>query len=328
MFQALRRSALAGGFALAAGFGLMPLAVAQEAYPNKPVTLVVGYPPGGSTDLTARIIAPELSRRLGVPVVIENIGGAGGALGAQKVVDARPDGYTLLVAANNELVIRKQIAPSTKYNTSDFTPIGLISTQPMVLVAGPKAKVKNLDEFVAKARANPGRFSYGSSGVGTALHLAGELVKKEAGIFMTHIPYRGVAPLTSDLIGENIEYAVYVLSSGLPQIKAGKVIALGTTEKARSALTPNVPALSEHPRLKGVELSSWFALLGPARLPDAVNQRLHKALMDVLQQPEVRRKFEESGGTVVPATVDAGGYIASESAKVRKIVEFAKITEE
>ena len=308
---------------------MVPFSVqAQEAWPNKPITLVVGYPPGGSTDLTARILAPELSKRLGVPVVIENIGGAGGAVGAQKVVSARPDGYTLLVAANNELVIKKLISPSLKYSSADFTPIGMISSQPMVLVAGKKAGVQNLDEFVTRLKANPGKFSYGSSGIGTALHLAGELVKKEAGIFMTHIPYRGVAPLTSDLMGENIEYAVYVLSSGLPHIKSGKLIALGTTEKARSPLTPNVPALSEHPRLKGVELSSWFALLGPAKLPEPQVQRLNKALAEVLQSADIRKKFEESGATVIPSSVNAARYIDSESAKVKKIVDFARISEE
>jgi tripartite-type tricarboxylate transporter receptor subunit TctC len=320
---------LLSGALIALTTGLANPAFAQtEAYPSRPISLVVGYPPGGSTDLTARIIAPELSKRLGVSVVVENVGGAGGSLGAQRVVSAKPDGYTLLLGANNELVIKKQIAPSTKYTMADFTAIGLVSSQPMVLVAGKKAGLSTLDQFVSLAKANPGKYSYGSSGVGTALHLAGELVKKEAGIFMTHIPYRGVAPLLSDLMGENIEYGFYVLSSALPHLKSGKLIGLGTTEKVRSALTPNIPALSEHPKLKGVELSSWFALMGPAKMPEALTQRLQKTLVDILQSPEVRKKFEDSGATVMSSTINPATFISDESAKVKRIVDFAKITEE
>jgi tripartite-type tricarboxylate transporter receptor subunit TctC len=314
---------------LSLSLGFLKLAQAQsEVFPSRPISLVVGYPPGGSTDLTARTIAPELSKRLGVSVMVENVGGAGGSLGAQRVVNAKPDGYTLLLGANNELVIKKQIAPSTKYSVSDFTAIGLVASQPMVLVAGKKAGLSTLDEFVSKAKANPGKYSYGSSGVGTALHLAGELVKKEAGIFMTHIPYRGVAPLLSDLMGENIEYGFYVLSSALPHLKSGKLIGLATSEKTRSSLTPNIPALSEHPKLKAVELSSWFALMGPAKMPEAITQRLQKVLAEILQSPEIRKKFEESGATVVSSSINATSFIAEESAKVKRIVDFAKISEE
>jgi tripartite-type tricarboxylate transporter receptor subunit TctC len=263
-----------------------------------------------------------------VSVVVENIGGAGGSLGALKVVAAKPDGYTLLLAANNELIIKKLIAPATKYSHQDFTALGLVSSQPLVLVAGKKAQVKNLDEFVNVVKANPGKFSYGSSGVGTALHLTGELIKKEAGLFMTHIPYRGVAPLLSDLMGDNIEFGVYVLSSALPHLKSGKLLGLGTSEKSRSALTPHLPALSEHPKLKAVELSAWFALMGPAKMPEPIVQRVQQALADVLQSAEVRKKLEDSGAHLIPTSLGATAFIAAESAKVKRIVDFAKISEE
>ena len=319
----LRRALLASAALLAAA---SPAAFAQApAYPSKPITIVVGYPPGGSTDLTGRTLGDALSRQLGVPVVIENLGGAGGAIGAQKVASAAPDGYTLLVGANNEVAISKLVTKTTRYDLKDFTPIGLIASQPMVLVASPTAGVKNLDEFLAKVKAAPGKFSYGSSGVGTALHLAGEMVKERAGVFMTHIPYRGVAPLTSDLVGGNLEYGVFVLSSGLPHIKSGKVVALGTTEARRSPLTPDIPALGEHPQLKGIDIGTWFVLMGPARLPDAVVARLKTALAESLKSPDFRKKMEASGSTVAAPGGDIGPFLQAEVAKYQKIVQFAKI---
>ena len=190
---------------LACGLALLTAGPAQaQDYPAKPITIVVGYPPGGSTDLMGRLVGAELSTRLGQPVVIENLGGAGGTIGAQKVASAAPDGYTLLVGANNELAIAKLVTKTVKYDPASFTPIGLIGSQPMVLVAATSTGVKNASDFTQLVKKNPGKFSYGSSGVGTALHLAGEMVKEQAGLFMTHIPYRGVAPLTNDLVGNNL----------------------------------------------------------------------------------------------------------------------------
>lgn len=194
----LRRVALLCGLVL---LGAAP-ALAQDAYPSKPITIVVGYPPGGSTDLTARTVATELGLKLGVPVVIENVGGAGGAIGAQKVASSAPDGYTLLVGASNEIAINKLVTKKVKYDIKDFTAIGLIASQPLVLVASTGTGVKTLAEFTQKVSKNPGKFSYGSSGVGTSLHLAGEMVKEQGKLFMTHIPYRGVAPLANDLVGD------------------------------------------------------------------------------------------------------------------------------
>ena len=320
-----RRLGLLAGLALLA---LNPLAaLAQADYPARPITIVVGYPPGGSTDLTGRTVAAELSKKLGVPVVIENVGGAGGTIGAQKVINAAPDGYTLLVGANNEIAISRLVSSAVKYEAKDFTPIGLIASQPMVLVASTQSGVKNIDQFISLVKSKPGQFSYGSSGVGTALHLAGEMVKDQGGLFMTHIPYRGVAPLANDLLGSNIEFGVFVLSSGLPHIKSGKVMALGTTEKKRSAVTPDIPALAEHPKLKDIDISSWFALMGPARLPEPVVAKLKKALAESLQAPELRKKLEDSGSAIAPLNVDMPKFLKDETAKYQRIVDFAKIRE-
>ena len=319
-----RRAALACRLAVLASAP----AVAQEAsYPSKPITIVVGYPPGGSTDLTGRVVATELGNRLGVPVVIENIGGAGGAIGAQKVASAAPDGHTLLVGASNEIAINKLVTKKVKYDIKDFTAIGLIASQPLVLVASTGSGVKNLAEFTQKVSKNPGKFSYGSSGVGTSLHLAGEMIKEQGKLFMTHIPYRGVAPLTNDLMGNNLEYGVFVLSSGLPHIKSGKVIALGTTEATRSAATPDIPAISESAQYKNVDIGVWFALMAPAHLPKPVFDKLKKALNEALQAPELRKKLESSGSTVSSPSVNIDKFLAAEVAKYKQIVEFAKIEE-
>ena len=295
-------------------------------YPSRPITMLIGYPPGGSTDLTGRTVADELARILKTTVVVENLGGAGGALAAQKLIAAPADGYTLMVGANNELIINQHINRQIKYDgLKDFTPIGLVASQPLVLVASPKAGVKTTAEFVEKVRRQPGQFSYGSSGVGTSLHLAGELVKERAGLDLVHVPYRGVAPLTTDLLGNTIEYGVYVLSSGLPHIRAGKVTALGTTEAKRSTLTPDIPALSEHPAMKDIDVSTWFMLVGPPGLPQPVVQTLRAALDEALKAPALRQKLEASGSTVVNAQPDLRAFMTAESAKFKRMAEVAKI---
>ena len=321
----LRRALLASAALLAAA---SPAAFAQApAYPSKPITIVVGYPPGGSTDLTGRAVGAELSNRLGVPVVIENLGGAGGAIGAQKVASSAPDGYTLLVGASNEIAINKLVTKKVKYDIKDFTAIGLVASQPLVLVASTGIGVKNLAEFTERVRKNPGKLSYGSSGVGTSLHLAGEMIKEQGQLFMTHIPYRGVAPLTNDLVGNNLEFGVFVLSSGLPHIKAGKVVALGTTAAKRAPATPDIPALAELPQFKNVNIESWFALMGPAKLPQPVLAKLKKALAETLQSPDFRQKMAAAGSSVAAPGADLARFWDEEIAKYTQIVRFAKIEE-
>jgi tripartite-type tricarboxylate transporter receptor subunit TctC len=301
---------------------------AQADYPTKPITVVVGYPPGGSTDLTGRVVADILAKQLKVPTLVDNVGGAGGTVGAQKVVNAPADGYTLLLGANNEVAISRLINPSLRYDgLKDFTPIGLVASQPMVLVASAKTGVKTTDEFLKLVKSKPGQFSYGSSGVGTALHLTGEMLKEKAGLYMVHIPYRGVAPLANDLLGNNLDFGVFVLSSGLPHIRSGKVVALGTSEAKRSAVAAQIPALSEHPQLQGLDISSWFMLVGPKGMPTAVVAKLQKALQEGLQDPVMRKKLEDSGSTVFTGKEDAANYLVSETSKFKKIVDFAKIKE-
>jgi tripartite-type tricarboxylate transporter receptor subunit TctC len=303
-------------------------AVAATDYPQKPITLVVGYPPGGSTDLTARTLGAELARRLGQSVIIDNVGGAGGSIGATKVMNAVADGYTLLLGTNNEMAINKLVNTQLRYDpVADFTAIGRIASQPMVLVASPSSGVKTLDEFLVRVKQNPGKFSYGSSGVGTALHLAGEMVKESAGLYLVHIPYRGVAPLTNDLLGGQVEYAMFVLSSGLPHIKSGKVVALGLSEPQRSAVAPDIAPLADHPKLKGVDISSWFGLWGPAKLPAPVVVRLQKALAETLANPEVRKKLQDAGATLAPADAALAPFQAGEIQKYARIVKFANIKE-
>lgn len=319
----LRRTLIACGAALLAAGPAM--ADDAASYPNKPVTIVVGYPAGGSSDLVGRLVANEIEKHLGQTVIVENLGGAGGAIGAQKVANAKPDGYTLLVGANNEIAIANMINKSIKYKISDFTPIGVVASQPMVLVASQKAGVKNTEAFYQAVKTNPAKFSYGSSGVGTALHLAGEMLKDQAQIDMQHVPYRGVPALTNDVLGNNIEYGVFVLSSGLPLIKAGKVQAIATTEAKRYAATPDIPALAEHPAFKNVDINSWFAMMGPANMPAPVVAKIKEALNQTMAAPEFRKKMEDAGAQVMDSQIDASQYINGEIAKYQKIIDVAKI---
>ncbi len=330
----MKRRTLLCAASAAALAATAPALHAQADYPNKPITLIVGYPPGGSTDLTGRIVAEALGKRLNQTVVVENVGGAGGVIGAQRVANAAPDGYTLLLGSSNEMAIAKLINPAVKYEPQrDFTPIGMVASQPMVFVAAPHTKVKTVEEFLNLVKANPGKYSYGSSGNGTALHLAGEMIKENSGAFMVHIPYRGVAPLTNDLLGGQLDFGVFVLSSGLPHIRAGKVNAIGTTEARRSQQTPDIAALSENPALRKVNIGSWFALFGPAKLPPAVSAKLGKALSEAIASPETRKKLEDAGAR--PATVSGDppeallqAYMKSEMEKYARVVDFAKIRAE
>jgi tripartite-type tricarboxylate transporter receptor subunit TctC len=320
-----RRRPVFAALALALATGLPSLALA-ESYPSRPITLVIGYPPGGSTDLTGRVVGEELARALKATVVIENQAGVGGGIAAQRVAGAAPDGYTLMMASNNELVINQYVNRQVKTDGQrDFTPIGLVASQPMVLVATQKAGVRTLSDFVEKAKQNPGKFSYGSAGVGTALHLLGELVKDKGKLEIEHVPYKGAAPMTTDLLGNNIEYGVFVLSSGLPHIQSGKVIPLGTSEARRSQLLPEVPALGEHPSLKGVDVGTWFMLVGPHSLPADVTQKLRAALSQALKEPAVRKKLEASGSTVINSQTHLQAYLKDEATKYRSLVELAGV---
>ncbi len=319
-----RTAACLGAVAVAALLPLSP-ALAQAWPAAKPVTLVVGYPAGGSVDLVARIIAEPLSKRLGTPVVVENLGGAGGTIGAQKVVNAAPDGYTLLLGSGSEISIARLFNTAVKYNgETDLTHIGLIGVTPMVFVAGPKAGVKTIDEALARAKREPNRLSFASSGVGTPLHVSGELINLMAGTTFKHIPYRGAAQMVQDLLGSNVEFSVFVLSSALPHIESGKMIPLGVTTPMRSRAAPQIPPLGDHPRLKGYDMNVWFGLFGPAKMPAPMTARLNKELNEILREQDVWQKLQKAGITNDGGTPQAlGTFIKAETQRVRAVVNKA-----
>ena len=326
-----RRQLNAAGVAIALCMAA-PMAFAQSpatAWPaGKPITLVVGYPPGGSVDLVARIVAEPLSKRLGVPVVVENTGGAGGTIGAQKVVNAPPTGHTLLLGSGSEVSIARLFNTAVKYDgQTDLAPIGMIGVTPMVFVAGPSAGVKTIDEAIAKSRRQPNRLSFASSGVGTPLHTSGEVINVLAGTTIRHVPYRGAAQMVQDLLGGQLEFSVFVLSSALPHIEAGKMTPLGVTTATRSRSLPHVPALGEHPRLKGYDMNVWFGLFGPAKLPQPVVLRLNKELNELLREQEVWQKLQKAGVSNEGGTPrQLADFVKAETLRVRSIVNKAVAT--
>lgn len=318
-------------FAIAASgaAGMLPLAARSEGWPaGKPVSLVVGYPAGGSVDLVARIVAEPLSKRLGTPVIVENQGGAGGTIGAQKVVSAAPDGYTLLLGSGSEVSIARLFNTAVRYNgESDLAPAGMIGITPMVFVAGPSAGVKTLDEALARAKREPKQLTFASSGVGTPLHVAGELINLKAGTTFRHVPYRGAGAMMQDVLGGNVDFGVFVLSSALPQIETGRLVPLGVTTPRRSAALPQVPALGEHPRLKGYDMNVWFGLFGPAKLPAPILARLNQELNVVLRDAAVWQKLQKNaisndGGT--PRQL--ADFVHAETLRVRSVVNQAVAT--
>jgi tripartite-type tricarboxylate transporter receptor subunit TctC len=307
-----------------------PACAFAQTYPSRPISLVVGYTPGGSVDLAARSIAPELSKRLGQPITVENVGGAGGQLGTQKVVNAAADGYTLLLGTSAEIAVARHIAPMVKYDgLKDLVPLGLIGTQPIVLVGTAQLAPNNTAELLTMMKARPGKLSYGSAGNGSLPHLAGEYFKQQSGTFAVHIPYRGAAPMITDLLGNQVDLGLLLLSSALPQVKAGKLKAYGVTDLKRAPQLPNVPALAETPGLKDLDLAVFFGVFAPAKTPQPVRDRIAKELAEVLRQPELQARMTEAGFTMRP--LDGAGaekYINAQAATYRKIVEVSKIKEQ
>lgn len=300
-------------------------AMAQAWPAGKPVILVVGYPPGGSVDLVARTIADPLSRRLGTPVVVENIGGAGGTIGAQKVVNAAPDGYTLLLGSGSEVSIARLFNPAVKYNgETDLSAIGLVGVTPMVFVTNTQTGIKTMDEALNRAKPGQKQMSFASSGVGTPLHVSGELINQLAGTNFQHVPYRGAAQMVQDLLGGNIEFSVSVLSSALPHIESGKMVPLGLTTASRSRTAPQIPALGEHPRLKGYDMNVWFGLFGPAKMPAPMVARLNKELGEILREESVWKKLERTGVSNEGGTPEAlSAFVKAETSRVRSVVDQA-----
>lgn len=294
-----RRLIHAACLAILTGAMSMP-AVAQSAWPTKPVRIVVPFAPGGTTDILARAVAPELTKAFGQPFIVDNRAGAGGNVGADLVAKSPGDGYTLLMGTVGTHGINKSLYSKMPYDPQkDFAPITLVAGVPNVMVMNAekaaKLGINNVADFVKYAKAHPGQFSMASSGNGTSIHLAGELFKSQTGIFMTHIPYRGSGPALLDLIGGNVDVMFDNLPSAMPQIKGGKLKAFAVTSAQRSTAMPELPTVEEAGKLKGFEASSWFGLLAPAGTPPDVVNRIQQEVAKALATPAIKEKMLAQG---------------------------------
>ena len=294
-------------------------ALAQSDYPSKPVRIIVGFPPGGGTDILARALAQGLNTTLGQSVTVENRAGAGGVVGSQAVKDAAPDGYTLLVGSTSTQVVAPLLFAKPPFGAADFTPVAHAAGVDIVLVSNPTAPFTDFKSFILYASANPGKLDYGSGGNGVTNHLAMELVKARAGVFLVHIPYRGSAPALQDVMGGRLPVMFDSVASSLPQIRAGRVKALALAKTTRSDLLPGVPTISEAGRefnLGGFDASGWVALYGPRGLPAAVVKRLETATEQALKSPDIATRFASQGAA--PRFLDAAAMAKYELEEVSK----------
>src|SRR5688572_23151380 len=269
--------------------GLVPFAQAQP-FPNQPIRLIAPFPPGGSVDITARLIAEPMAAQLGGKIVIENRSGASGNIGMEAAARAKPDGYTI-VLNTIPLVTNQSLFDKLTWDPiKDFAPIGMVATQPHVLVVPAKLPAKNVAELLKLARSSPGKLSYASAGVGTTFHFCGEMFKDETNTFIVHVPYRGGGPALVDTLGGQVDMSFPTLAAALPHVKAGSLRALAVTDVRRSSLLPDVPTMQEA-GVKGFAFTQWLALLAPAGTPPEVVARLNTALNSALNSKEVREKF-------------------------------------
>ncbi len=302
-------------------------ALAQQAtpWPDRPVRIVVPYPPGGSNDILARILAEALRERLGQPFVIENRAGAGGNIGADLVAKAAPDGTTLLLTAPGPLAINDQVYRSMPYDPArDLVPVALVATVPIVLMVSNGLPAHSVAELIALARARPGQLSFGSSGNASTNHLAGELLKAMAGINITHIPYRGAAPAMTDLINGTLALMFDNMPGSIGQIREGRVRALAIAGAHRAPVLPELPTVAEAggPALAGFDAEAWFGLAAPGGTPAALVERINQQVKAALALPGVQARFVEAGAT--SSTLDAAGFarfVAAERDKWGKVVQ-------
>jgi tripartite-type tricarboxylate transporter receptor subunit TctC len=309
------------GFAAAA---CLP-AAAADAYPAKPVTVVVAYPPGGQNDVAARLVAQALAAHMNQPVIVENRAGAGGIIGAQMAAKSAPDGYTFLLAAINHSILAT-LKPNLPYDLErDFVPIGMVAAFPIILVANPSLPLTSVQDLIAYAKANPDKLSYGSSGSGGGTHLAAELFCSMTGIKMLHVPYKGSAPAMTDLLGGHVQLMFADSPSALPQIKKGKLRALGISARQRSALMPELPTIAEA-GVPGYESNSWVGLVAPAGTPAPIVARVNADLVKSLHDPAVKAKLLEVGGEPMPGNPGQfGKFIHAETLKWARIIKEANI---
>lgn len=296
---------------------------AQSAYPSRPITIVVGFSAGGTTDIITRLISDELRKGLGQPIIIENKPGAGGNIGAEIVAKAKPDGHTLLMGSVGPLAINASLYKRMPYdNLKDLTPITLVAHVPNMLVVNPRTvPAQTFQEFVALAKANPGKYFYASTGSGTSSHLSGVLLNQLAGLDLTHVPYKGAVALNDVLSGESVQCMFATIPSAIQLVRGGKLRALAVTSLRRSGGVPDVPTVAES-GFPGFDASSWFGLVGPAGLPREIALKLQAEVARILKDPALRAKFIQQGADPIGSTPDEfGQYMRDETAKWAKIVK-------
>jgi tripartite-type tricarboxylate transporter receptor subunit TctC len=308
-----------------AAFALPWGASAQQAWPSRPLHVVVPFTAGGSTDVVARIVADKLGQRLGQPVIVDNKAGAGGAIGSDFVAKAPADGYTLLVGTSSTMAIAPHVYTKLPYNPQrDLTPITLLGTADIMVVVNPtRVSARSIKDLVAYAKANPGKLTFASGGNGSISHLLGEYFKSMAKVDMVHVPYKGDAQMVTDLIGGQVDMAFGTAVAFLPHLKSGKLVGIAVTNPARSTSLPDLPTVSEA-GVPGYEAVQWFGIAAPTGTPQAVVQRLNNEIRAILALPDVRQKFGELGFEVVGNTPEEfGRFVNAENVKWKKIADIA-----
>ncbi|NBT34562.1 MAG: tripartite tricarboxylate transporter substrate binding protein [Betaproteobacteria bacterium] len=300
---------------------IMTGAACAQAFPNKPIRLIVPFAVGGPSDVLARALSVKLQESMGQPVLVENKPGGGTNLAADLVAKSKPDGYTLLLMMVGTQAINESLYPKLTYNTvRDFAPISLVASSSLMLVAHPSLAAKNTADLIALARANPGRYNFGSSGTGTPLHLAGELFNSRAGIKIIHVPYKGAAPALNDVLGGQIELAMVGAPAALPHVKAGKLTPIGLTSAKRSSQSPDIPTINE--TLRGFEVELVYSIVAPAGTPKDIILRLNSEIHRALSDPETASRLTSQGfDPLLSSPEKLADYIKSEISKWGPIVK-------
>jgi tripartite-type tricarboxylate transporter receptor subunit TctC len=297
-----------------------------QTYPAKPITLIIPFPPGGSTDIVGRIAADGMARELGQPFVVDNRGGAGGAIGAKAIAEAAPDGYTLGIATLSTHVVNPIVRTDLRYDPlKDFSFISQIAAVPNVVSIHPSVPAQNMAEFIAYAKGNPGTLNFGTPGIGSLGHLLGETFKYSAKVDLTHVPYRGAGPALNDALAGQVQVLFDNLPSSLPHIQAGKLRALAVGNDQRVASLPDVPTFAQtgHPLVND---PSWFGLIGPAKLSPDITARLHAALVATLKQPEALKRLEAAASTPVGNSPEAFRKVVADALdNTRKVAREANL---
>ena len=304
---------------------LMLLAGMAHAFPTKPVKIIVAFPPGGGTDIVARLLAPRLSEVWGQPVIVENRAGASGTIGTEAAARAEPDGYTLLMATMGNMTANQHLYRMAEDPLRAFAPITKVVDVHFVFMANPALPANNVQELIVLAKQHPGEIAYSSSGPGGAPHLAMELFKRRAGIDLVHIPYKGSGPSINDLIGGRVMLTMDSLLQSLPHIKSGRLKALAVPGPKRSALLPDVPTIAES-GLAGFALTNWFGLLAPAATPRDVLVKVHDDVVRILKEPELEKRISDLGADVVGNSAEEfGAAMRAESGQWAEIIKAAGI---